>query len=51
MMMMMTCLIGVWVTKSRLLGPNGGPAGVAVAACANPVWAPTRARIVAVTTE
>ena len=31
----MTCLIGVWVTKSRLLGPNDGPLGVAVAACAS----------------
>ena len=37
--------------QSRLLGPNDGPLGVAAAACAKPVWAPTRARIVAVTTE
>ena len=36
-MIMMTCLIGVWVTRSRLLGPNDGPLGVAVAACAKPV--------------
>jgi hypothetical protein len=36
-LMMMTCLIGVWVTKSRLLGPNDGPLGVGVVACAKPV--------------
>jgi hypothetical protein len=28
--MMMTCLIGVWVTKSRLFGPNGGSLDAAV---------------------
>jgi len=45
-MMMMTCLIGVVVFPSRTLGPYG-PAPDAGYAMAD--WAPTRARIVAVT--
>src|SRR5579864_7910123 len=49
-MIMMTCLIGVWVTKSRLTGPNGASVDAGAAACARPIW-PTKVRIVAVTTE